>query len=66
MFVIDKQTKELFSSSYTELTVNNYQEEKMIHNVVAKLYGAVEPGMKAVRIKPQPPTSKYLVRFPRL
>ena len=30
--------------SYTELTVNNYQEQRIIYNVVAKLYGSIEPG----------------------
>jgi dihydroorotase len=26
------------------LVVNNYLEERVIHNVIAKLYGAIEPG----------------------
>ena len=36
----------IFTCSYTELVVNNYQKEKVIQNVVAKLYGGVEPGME--------------------
>lgn len=34
--------------NYTELVVNNYQEERTIHNVVAKLYGGVEPDRQVI------------------
>ena len=36
------------NANVTELVVNNYQERRTIHNVVAKLYGGVEPDRQVI------------------
>ena len=41
---------DLITCSFTQLVVNNYQEERVIYNVVAKLYGAIEPGTTSIAL----------------